>query len=441
MKNALLKGDLFTRLSFVIMGFGNIVRKQFIKGLLFLSIEIGYIVFMLGSGFNNIARLISLGGKEQGEVWNEAQGIYVYTKGDSSLLILLYGIATLFLFVGFLIIWSSSIKSAYMTQILKKQKKHINNFSEDIKSLFNENLHKLLLTFPTISIIAFTILPLVFMTSMAFTNYSKVDNHLNIFNWVGLKNFGWIINLKDSFGQTFWSVLGWTLVWAVLATILNYILGMVLAMVINRTETKIKSFWRFCFVLSVAVPQFVSLLVIRSMLKPDGIINVILKSSEIIDKSLPFFSDATWARATVIIVNLWVGIPFTMLQVTGILQNIPVELYEAAKVDGAGPVKRFIKITLPYMLFVTTPYLIITFTANINNFNVIYLLTKGEPIQAGATAGKTDLLVTWLYKLTVENQYYNLGAVIGIMTFIILAIGSLLAYRRTGSYKNEEGFQ
>jgi len=85
--------------------------------------------------------------------------------------------------------------------------------------------------------------------------------------------------------------------------------------------------------------------------------------------------------------------------------------------------------------------LIITFTANINNFNVIYLLTKGEPIQAGATAGKTDLLVTWLYKLTVENQYYNLGAVIGIMTFIILAIGSLLAYRRTGSYKNEEGFQ
>jgi len=282
---------------------------------------------------------------------------------------------------------------------------------------------------------------LVFMTSMAFTNYSKIDNHLNIFNWVGLKNFGWIINMNDSFGQTFWSVLGWTLVWAVLATVLNYILGMVLAMVINRKETKIKSFWRFCFVLSVAVPQFVSLLVIRSMLKPDGIINVILKSSHIIEKSLPFFSDATWARATVIIVNLWVGIPFTMLQVTGILQNIPVELYEAAKVDGAGPVKRFIKITLPYMLFVTTPYLIITFTANINNFNVIYLLTKGEPIQAGATAGKTDLLVTWLYKLTVENQYYNLGAVIGIMTFIILAIGSLLAYRRTGSYKNEEGFQ
>ena len=130
-----------------------------------------------------------------------------------------------------------------------------------------------------------------------------------------------------------------------------------------------------------------------------------------------------------------------MMQVTGILQNIPLELYEAAEVDGAGPVIRFFKITLPYMLFVTTPYLITTFTANINNFNIVYLLTKGDPVLSGNTAGKTGLLVTWLYKMTVDYQYYNLGAVIGIMTFVFLAIGSLLVYRRTKSYKDEEGFQ
>lgn len=216
------------------------------------------------------------------------------------------------------------------------------------------------------------------MISMAFTNYSKVDNHLILFNWVGLKNFERIINIHDSFGQTFWSVLGWTLIWAVLATGLNYILGMILGIVINRKQTKFKSFWRFCFILSIAIPQFVSLLVIRSMLKSDGIVNVMLKNAGLISKSLPFFSNATWARVTVVLVNLWIGIPYTLMQVTGILQNIPVELYEAAKVDGAGPVKTFFKITLPYMIFVTTPYLITTFTANINNFNVIYLLTKGS---------------------------------------------------------------
>ena len=216
---------------------------------------------------------------------------------------------------------------------------------------------------------------------------------------------------------------------------------MLLALLITRKGTKIKGFWRLIFILSIAIPQFVSLLVMRSMLSQDGIINVMLKNAGWIQKSLPFFSNVAWARITVIVVNLWIGIPYTMMQVTGILQNIPLELYEAAEVDGAGPVIRFFKITLPYMLFVTTPYLITTFTANINNFNIVYLLTKGDPVLAGNTAGKTDLLVTWLYKMTVDYQYYNLGAVIGIMTFVFLAIGSLLVYRRTKSYKDEEGFQ
>lgn len=166
-----------------------------------------------------------------------------------------------------------------------------------------------------------------------------------------------------------------------------------------------------------------------------------LQNAGIINSPLPFLSDPTWARVTVIIVNLWIGIPFTMMQVTGILQNIPNDLYEAAKVDGANSVTIFFKITLPYMLFVTTPYLITTFTGNINNFNVIFLLTKGEPVPVGYTAGKTDLLVTWLYKLTVDQQYFNVGAVVGILTFVILVIVSLVTYRNSGSYKNEEGFQ
>lgn len=242
-------------------------------------------------------------------------------------------------------------------------------------------------------------------------------------------------------GQSFWSVFGWTIVWAVFATFLNYIFGILVALLINRKGTKFKAFWRFIFILSIAIPQFVSLLIVRSMLAQDGIINVVLKNAGWITKSLPFFTNATWARITVIVVNLWIGIPYTILQVTGILQNIPMELYEAADVDGANGFVKFIKITMPYMLFVTAPYLITTFTANINNFNIVYLLTKGDPVMAGATAGKTDLLVTWLYKMTIDYQYYNLGAVIGIMTFIFLAIGSLLVYRRTKAYKDEEGFQ
>ena len=149
----------------------------------------------------------------------------------------------------------------------------------------------------------------------------------------------------------------------------------------------------------------------------------------------------TWARVTVIVINLWVGIPYTLLAVTGILKNIPAELYEAARVDGANAFVTFFKITMPYIIFVLTPYLITTFTGNVNNFNVIYLLSGGDPTPLGDSAGSTDLLITWLYKLTVDKQDYNLGAVIGIMTFVVLAIVSLITYRNSGSYKNEEAFR
>lgn len=147
-----------------------------------------------------------------------------------------------------------------------------------------------------------------------------------------------------------------------------------------------------------------------------------------------------WARVSVILINCWVGIPYTMLQVTGVLQNVPAELYEAAKIDGANAAQIFFKITLPYIMFIMEPYIIIQFTGNINNFNVIYLLSAGKPTPVGDSAGKTDLLVTWLYKLTIDNQEYNIGAVIGILTFVVLSIVALVTYRNTKSYKDEEGF-
>ena len=229
--------------------------------------------------------------------------------------------------------------------------------------------------------------------------------------------------------------------WAFFATFLNYFLGMFVAMMINRRTTVGKNVWRAIFSLSVAVPQFASLLVMRSMLQPQGAINRLLMNSGLINDPLPFFTDTTWARVTVIVINLWIGIPFTIMQITGILQNIPGELYEAARLDGASWWQTYRFITMPYLLFVTTPYLITTFTANVNNFNVIYMLSGGNPTPVGASAGKTDLLITWLYKLTVDRGDYNVGAVIGILTFIVLSAVALITYRRSGSYRNEEGFQ
>ncbi len=441
MKEALKRGNLFTKLSFLFCGAGNLAGGQIVKGLLFLTTEGVYLFYMFLLGFDYLAMLPSLGWLTQGEVYNESKGIYEYTAGHNSVLILLWGIITLFLTVLFVLFWRNCVKSAYKVQCLKESKKHVNTFRDDIKDLFNGNLQRLLMTLPLAGILIFTVLPLIFMVSMAFTDYSKSGNKLVLFDWVGLENFKKVLNFGDAVGQQFWSVLGWTLVWAVLATGLNYILGMILAILINRRGTKWKSFWRFCFILSIAVPQFVTLLIMRTMLNQEGAVNVLLKSWGLISEPLPFWTDATWARVMVVVINLWVGIPFTLIQATGILQNIPVQLYESAKVDGANAFVTFFKITLPYMMFVMTPYLITQFTGNVNNFNVIYLLSGGNPTPVGNSAGKTDLLVTWLYKLTVDQQYFNLGAVIGILTFVVLAIVALLTYRNTASYKDEEGFQ
>ena len=440
---AIKEGGMETRLSMIVMGLGNFVHGQRIKGLLYLAVEAAYIVFMVLVGFGCLAMLPSLGSVPQEEIWDEAQQVYLYTKGDQSVLILLYGVATVMLSILMFLAWRGSLKSAYKAECLAKEGKHVNNFVEDLKTLLHENLQKLLMTPSVIFIFMFTVLPLIFMICMAFTNYSKIDNHLMLFDWVGFDNFKTLFDSDSILGGTFWSVLLWTLVWAFFATFTNYIFGMILSLMINRKDTKAKGFWRFCFVLSCAVPMFISLLIMRTMLQPEGAVNVLLRNLGIIaaDESLPFFTDPTWARVTVIVVNIWVGVPYTLLQLTGVLQNIPAELYEAAKVDGANTVQTFFKITLPYMLYVTTPYLIATFTGNVNNFNVIYLLSGGDPVtNLASTAGKTDLLVTWLYKLTIDRQYYNIGSVIGILTFIILAVGALLTYRNSKSYKEEGGF-
>ncbi len=361
------------------------------------------------------------------------------------MLCLLYGVITIVLTVGIIFTACMSAKSAYCTQVRKAKGQNIPTFMDDIRSLKEENLHAFLLTFPIIGILVFTIVPLVFMILIAFTSYDHEHQPPGtLFSWVGLANFKSLIASSSSLATTFWPVLGWTLIWAVSATVTCYILGLLLALLINRKGTKGKGFWRFMFVLSVAVPQFVTLLTMRTIFNANGPVNVLLREFGVIGAtdSIPFFTDPLLAKITIICINIWIGVPFTMLSTTGILQNIPADLYEAAKIDGASAPVIFRKITLPYMLFVMTPNLITSFTGNINNFNVIFLLSGGGPDSLEYYyAGKTDLLVTWLYKLTITQKDYNLGAVIGILVFIILATLSLLTYHRTGAYKDEGAFQ
>ncbi len=430
-------------LSFLIMGLGNFAAGQIVKGLIFLAIEaamIAYMVIPMG-GIHWLSMLPGLGELEQKEVWDDAQGIYVYVDGDNSQQILLYGVATIVIICLFVVIWRASIRSGHKALQLKAARGKAPTFVQDVKSLFDNNIHKLLMTPPFAMLLVFTITPLIYMMAMAFTSYSKDGGHLILFDWVGLKNFGSIFDSNSTIGKQFWGVLGWTLVWAFFATFLNFFLGTIMAMIIDRPTTRCKGLWRTILSITIAVPQFVSLMIISTMFKDNGAVNKLLMSLGWAEGNLPFWTNATWARVTIIIINIWVGIPYTVMSVTGILKNIPAEQYEAARIDGANAVQQFVNITLPYMFFVMTPTLITSFTGNINNFNVIFLLSGGGPTNVGDTAGQTDLLVTWLYKLTVDKQYFNVAAVIGIFTFLILAFVSLVTYRSSASYKDEGAFK
>ena len=143
--NAILKGGIVTKLSMLLMGLGNIAHKQIIKGLLFLGIEVAYIIYMATNGIYYLSMLPSLGWREQQEVFNEQKQIYEYIPGDQSVLLLLYGVATIVITALFIYVWTENLRSAYKAECLSKQGHEINSFGKDVKDLFDKNLHKTLM--------------------------------------------------------------------------------------------------------------------------------------------------------------------------------------------------------------------------------------------------------------------------------------------------------
>lgn len=463
-------GDLFTRLSFLFFGVSHIKRKQYVKGITLLLLETLFIVLMIIWGGTSIQMLFSLGDFRSGVycasdpslIFPTADEAFCdYPKNilpDNSPRLLLYGIIAVTIVVIFIGFYISTVNTSYKLQCDSEEGKHIKTFKEDLGDFLNSKFHITLLALPILGVVIFSILPLIDMICMAFTNYDySTDYPKGVFDWVGMNNFGNIFNFaKDGsgFGYTFIEILKWTVVWAILATFLNFILGILVATIINRKGIQFKKFWRTCLVLSVAVPQFVSLLAISQFLNEYGPLTKLLEIMtgeryRFLAQPYSNISIFGWnvavdfPRIIIVVVNIWIGIPYTVLSTTGILMNVPEDLYESARIDGASAVTMYFKITLRYIVFVMGPSLITTFIGNFNGFGVIYLLTGGGPKTNSfyGSAGHTDLLVTWLFQLTNGNMPdYKMASVVGILIFIISSTISLIVYRNSSSFKSEEDF-
>lgn len=427
-------------LSALIMGLGQMYNRQWAKGIIFLIAELVSVYLIITSLANNIWGLITLG--DQPSHMEKVGRLYQNVPGDHSIFMMIYGLVAL-LYIGLLLcFYIANIKDAYRIGKKRERGEIANTFRQTWKMLGNQGFPYLLLTLPAIGVLVFTIVPIIFMVLMAFTNYSAPD-HIpakNLVDWVGFRTFTNLLTLK-SWSHTFIGVLTWTIIWAVVATVTTYFGGILVALLIEQKGIKFKGMWRTLFILPYAIPQFISLLIMRNLLNFQfGPINQYLRMMGL--GAVPWLNDPFWAKVTVILVNMWIGIPVSMILVLGVLTAIPRDLYEAAEVDGATGFQKFRNITMPFVLFQTAPILIMQFAGNINNFNVIFLLTNGLPANGDyAFAGSTDLLVTWLYKLTLENQRYNFASAIGIIIFIIIAAFSLYNYRRSRSFKEEDMIQ
>ncbi len=457
---AVAKGDIWTKLSLVIMGAGYFGRKRFMKGLLLTLIEIGFFVFTFCFSWEYIAKLGTLGTVQRKEELDLVTFKKVVNDYDNSLLILLVGIIGLLVVLAFIALYISNMKAVYNAQKLEEAGKHVNTFREDLKELINEKFHITLLTLPSIGVLAINVIPIIFMICIAFTNYDKDHQPPTyLFGWVGLENFKMLFGSGTtvSFGYTFPRILAWTLIWAVVATFSNFFLGIFLAKFINNKNTKVKKLWRTLFVITIAVPQFVTLLLIGKMFGNYGIVNTFcnnigltgfLQNIGLVSKGLsyiPFLSKPGWAHVMIILINIWVGVPYQMLIATGVLMNIPGDQLESAKIDGATEPQIFWHITMPYIMFIMGPSLITSIVSNINNFNVIYLLSQDYVTSnmkfANSNAQEIDLLITWLFRLTNEESNFKIASVIGIITFVICAVLTLLSYTRMISGEKEEEFQ
>ena len=458
---AFAKGDVWVKLSAVLMGTGYIARKQIVNGIIMFMVEALFAVMCIGYAAPNLAKFGTLGTVQFEQVFDPLTLTSTVNDYDNSFLILLNSIISLFLMVVFVLFWIANMKAVYRLQQKKENGEHINNFREDVRSMFNEKFHITLLTLPALGIILMNIIPILVLIAVAFTNYDQQHMPPNaLFTWVGWTNFKNLFtnSVTVTFGYSFKKILSWTLTWAVLATFTTYIGGILMAKFINNKKTKLPKLWRTLFIISIAVPQFVTLLLVRSFFADNGIFNTFcsnigltdfLKNVGLVGSNytyIPFLTSPGWAKVMIIIINIWIGIPYQMLIATGVLMNIPEDQIESARIDGANPLQIFVKITMPYMLFVTGPSLITDFVKNINNFNVIYLLTQdvyvtSDQLMANSNAKEIDLLVTWLFRLTNEYYNYKMASVIGIIVFLICAAFTLITFTRTIKGDKEEEFQ
>ncbi|MDF5497448.1 ABC transporter permease subunit [Vibrio parahaemolyticus] len=421
--SGLYRSQRFTASLFsVIPGFGQFYNRQFVKGMMFFILLTSFYAVTRDFISHGMWGLVTLG-----ENLPEDNSVFLLAEGIIASLVVVFGLA----------IYVLSINDAYKNGKLLDEGRPLNSLRVQYRNVINAGFPYLMISPGFILLVFVVVFPIIFGFAIGFTNYNLYNSPpAKLVDWVGLKNFFNIFQI-NLWRNTFIDVLQWTIVWTLVASTLQCTVGVLLAILVNQKDLKFKPLIRTIFILPWAVPGFVTILIFTGMFNDSfGVINnVILDFFGIEPKA--WLTDPFWTKVALIMIQTWLGFPFVFAMTTGVLQAIPNDLYEAATMDGASKFQQLRTITLPLVLYSIAPILITQYTFNFNNFNIIYLFNNGGPAVIGSNAGGTDILVSWIYKLTMSSSQYGIASAITLLLSIFVVGIALWQFRMTNSFKEE----
>jgi len=410
-------------------GLGQLLNKQPVKAALFFVglIFIYAVAIPYALGYGNyqgegIAGLISLaeGGR----------------RIDKSLIFMIEGIIAIVL-----LLFSAGIYIANYKDVKGTEKSVIRGIRPknwfETKQSIEEDGFPYLVSVPALIVIAFIVLVPIF-TAILLSFTGMDPRNQSKFPWVGFGNYKLIALGEGLAGSVFWQILAWTIIWTLLATTLAVLIGFGLALLANNPRIKGKGIFRMIYLLPWAVPAFITIMFFSIMFSSTGALTEIVEN--VFGVVIDFKNNTFWSRFILIMLQGWLGSSYVFLLSTGVLQAIPEDLYEAADIDGANRWQKIRKITLPMVLFQTAPLLVNQYTFNFNNFSIIYLFNGGGPFNPskyGNLAGSSDILISYIYKLTMDNQYQSIGAAISIVISFGLMMFAFIGYKNSKAFKEE----
>ena len=274
--------------------------------------------------------------------------------------------------------------------------------------------------------------PFFYNVYVSLTNWNMFHFRNPQFNNLAQYGYLWREMTDFSGNSDFWRIFLKTFAWTGVNLVFHFILGLGAALLLN-TKLPGRNIYRALLILPWAVPQYISALTWRGMFNFEfGAVNLVLSKLTWLGLGpVSWFGSEATAFSAAVITNIWLGFPFIMVIALGGLQSIPRELYEAARIDGAGPVRRFFNITLPMLKPVLMPALVLGTIWTFNNLNVIWLVTD-----QGLPADKSHILVTYVYKAAFFYYRYGYAAAFSVFIFLVL----LLIVRSYGRVSREEAY-